>query len=209
MLAELFTDVEAAIVALGASPWLVVVVGVCCCVDAVFPIVPSDSLVTAATVLALANDASAAFIVVMALAAAVGAILGDSLAYLLGSKITLHRIPILRRRAGQTALQVTRRAFARRGSALVLTGRFIPAGRIVVNMSAGATGFPIRRFLPLALLASILWASLATAMGALASHLIDSPLLAMVIGVVVGMGFGLLIDWLMQRRNRPVPDGTA
>ncbi len=207
MLAELFTDVEAAIVALGASPWLVVVVGVCCCVDAVFPIVPSAS--TAATVLALANDASVAFIVVMALAAAAGAILGDSLAYLLGSKIHLHRIPMLRRRAGQTALQVTRRAFARRGSALVLTGRFIPAGRIVVNMSAGATGFPIRRFLPLALLASILWASLATAMGALASHLIDSPLLAMVIGVVVGMGFGLLIDWLMQRRNRPVPDGTA
>lgn len=209
MLAELFTDVEAAIVALGASPWLVVVVGACCCVDAVFPIAPSDSLVTAATVLALANDASAAFIVVMALAAAAGAILGDSLAYLLGSKIPLHRIPMLRRRAGQTALQVTRRAFARRGSALVLTGRFIPAGRIVVNMSAGATGFPIRRFLPLALLASILWASLAAAMGALASHLIDSPLLAMVIGVVVGMGFGLLIDWLMQRRNRPVPDGTA
>lgn len=209
MLAELFTDVEAAIVALGASPWLVVVVGVCCCIDAVFPIVPSDSLVTAATVLALANDASAAFIVIMVLAAAAGAILGDSLAYLIGAKIPLHRIPMLRRQAGQAALQFTRRAFTRRGSALVLTGRFIPAGRIVVNMSAGATGFPIRRFLPLAVLASLLWASLAGAMGALASYLFDSPLLAMVLGIVIGLGFGLLIDWIMQRRNRPAPDDAV
>lgn len=209
MLAELFTDVEAAIVALGASPWLVVVVGVCCCVDAVFPIVPSDSLVTAATVLALANDATAVFITVMVLVAAAGAILGDSLAYLIGSKIPLHRIPLLRRPTAQAALQFTRRAFARRGSALVLTGRFIPAGRIAVNMSAGATGFPIRRFLPLAVLASIVWASLAAAMGALASHLLDSPLLAMVLGVVVGMGLGVLIDWLIQRRNRPAADSAS
>ena len=209
MLTELITDLEVAIVALGASPWLVLVVGACCLLDAVFPIVPSDSLVTAATVLALASDASVAFLVVMVVAAAAGAILGDSLAYLIGSKVPLHRIPMLRRPAGQAALQFTQRAFARRGSALVLTGRFIPAGRIAVNMSAGATGFPIRRFLPLAVIASILWAGLAAAMGALASHVVDSPLLAMVIGIVVGMGFGLLIDWLIQRRNRPTSDSAA
>lgn len=55
---EFFASLEAAVVSLGDSPWLVLVVFAFCCIDAVFPIVPSDSMVTAGTVLALANGAA-------------------------------------------------------------------------------------------------------------------------------------------------------
>lgn len=200
---EFFASLEAAVVSLGDSPWLVLVVFAFCCIDAVFPIVPSDSMVTAGTVLALANGAAPIFIVVLVVAAAVGAFIGDCLAYFVGSKIPLHRIPMLRGAKGQAALRYTRHAFARRGSTLVLTGRFIPVGRIAVNMSAGATGFPFHRFLPVIALAGVLWAGVAAGMGIVANHVFDDqPLLAMVVGVMVGICCGLLTDWIMQRRRK-------
>ncbi|WP_082911713.1 DedA family protein [Enteractinococcus helveticum] len=196
-------DIEAAMVELGASWWLILVVFVFCCVDAVFPIVPSDSFVTAATVMALASGASGGFIVLVIAAAALGGLSGDCLAYSIGSKVPVQRMPGVRGATGQAAFRATQRAFDRRGSTFLLTGRFIPVGRIVVNMTAGATGFPLRRFLPIAACAGGLWASVAGLMGILASYVLpDSTLLAMVVGVCLGIVFGLSIDWLLQRRQR-------
>lgn len=190
-------------VELGASGWLILVVFVFCCVDAVFPIVPSDSFVTAATVMALASGASGGFIVLLVAAAALGGFSGDCLAYFVGSKVPVHRMPGVRGPRGQAAFRATERAFASRGSTFLLTGRFIPVGRIVVNMTAGATGFPLPRFLPVAALAGALWASIAGLMGVLASFLLpNSTLLAVVVGVGLGIGFGLTIDWVVQRRQR-------
>ncbi|HEY4577449.1 MAG TPA: VTT domain-containing protein [Yaniella sp.] len=206
MLADFFAAVEAAVVALGASPWLVLVVFAFCGLDAVFPIVPSDSMVTAATVVALAQGVSWSFIVLLVVS---GAFLGDCLAYVLGSKIPLERMPLFRRRRPRAALRFTQRAFAQRGSTLILAGRFIPAGRIAVNMTAGATGFAFRRFVPLVALAGVLWASLAAAMGIIAEHVFeDRPLVAVIAGVGMGIGCGLLIDWFLQRR-RQKPAGSA
>lgn len=191
---------------LGTSPWLIVVVFVFCCVDAVFPLVPSDSFVTAATVVALASGASGGFIFWVVVAAALGGFSGDCLAYYLGSKVPVHRLPGLRSKKGQAAFRYTKKAFAKRGSTFLLTGRFIPVGRIVVNVTAGATGFPLTRFFPVAAIAGILWASIAALMGILAAHFLpDSILLAMVVGVGSGMLFGLTLDWLMQRRGRRAP----
>ena len=153
-------------------------------------------MVTAVTVLALAHGVTWPFIVALVAAAATGAVLGDCLAYLLGSKIPLKRIPFLRRPKAQAALGFTHRVFAHRGSMLILTGRFVPVGRIVVNMTAGAIGFTFRRFVPLAALAGVLWASLAAVMGVLANHVLDDrPLLAIVTGVFLGIG------WLFDIRS--------
>ncbi|GAA4108031.1 DedA family protein [Enteractinococcus coprophilus] len=185
---------------LGTSPWLILVVLVFCCVDAVFPIVPSDSFVTAATVMALASGASSGFIILLTAAAALGGFTGDCLAYYVGARVPVRRIPGLRSAKGQAAFHWVKRAFAHRGSTLLLTGRFIPVGRIVVNMTAGATSFPLSRFFPVAALAGVLWAGLATLMGMLAHHVLpDNTLLAVVVGVGLGIVFGLVIDWVLQR----------
>ena len=195
---QLYRSFEVVLVELGSSRWLILVVFVFCCVDAVFPIVPSDSFVTAATVMALGSGASGGFIALVVAAAALGGFSGDCLAYYVGSKVPLHRMPGLRGAKGQAAFRATERAFSKRGSTFLLTGRFIPVGRIVVNITAGATGFPLRRFFPVAALAGVLWASVAGLMGILASRLLpDSTLLAMVLGV----GFGLTIDRALQPKQ--------
>ena len=209
-LGELQRSFDLAFVELGVSPWLIVVVFVFCCIDAVFPIVPSDSFITAATVLALAAEAPAGFLVMLVAAGALGGFSGDCLAYTLGSKVPVHRMPGLRGRRGQAAFSTTQRVFAKRGSTLLLTGRFIPVGRIVVNMTAGATGFRLHRFLPVAAFAGVLWASLAALVGLLASHFLpDSTLFAMAVGICLGILFGLVLDWVLQRSSRRAQNNSS
>src|SRR5690625_4072343 len=83
------------------------------------------------------------------------------------------------------------------------TGCFIPLVRIVVYISAVATGFPFHLFLPVVALSGVLWAGVAAGMGIVANHVFDDqPLLAMVVGVMVGICCGLLTDWIMQRRRK-------
>ena len=66
----------------------------------------------------------------------------------------------------------------RRGALVVLTARYVPLGRVAVNLTAGATGFPPRRFAGLAALAAATWAAWSVAVGALAGHWLDgNPLL--------------------------------
>lgn len=195
--------IEAAAVGLGASPWLILIVFGCCCVDAVFPVVPSDSMVTAATVLALASGVPGGFIIVLVVAAALGALLGDCLAYCIGAKVPLQRLPGLGGRRAQAGFEFAKRVFLKRGSLFIVTGRFIPVGRIAVNISAGATGYPLRRFFPIAAFAGSLWVSVAAVMGILARHVLqENTFLAVLLGISFGVVFGVVIDWLIQRRER-------
>lgn len=91
---------------------------------------------------------------------------------------------------------------------MVLTGRFIPVARVAVNMTAGATSFPLSRFVPLAGLSAVLWATSSAAMGIGAGQLLrDSPLLAVCAGILLGIVVGLVIDWIVQWRRRALRRG--
>lgn len=198
-------------VALGPSPWLLVAVLVLSCIDGFFPPVPSESIVIAAAVLAVAGDVPASYLVLLVLAAAVGAFFGDLIAYSIGSRVPLERLRILRGPRGQAAVAQARKALAERGSTFILTGRFVPVGRVAVNMTAGAVSFQRTRFIPLAALASVLWAVYSAAMGIGAGHLLsERPLLAMVLGICSGVLAGLLIDRLIRRFHQPAhPPGCS
>lgn len=200
---EILEDIEATVVALGPSPWLMLAVLVFSCIDGFFPPVPSESIVIAAAVLVVTGDLPLGYMMGVILLAAVGAFLGDLIAYAIGSRVPLTRMPMLRGRRGRTTIHRTRRAFNNRGSTLVLTGRFIPVGRVAVNMTAGATGFPLARYVPLAALGSVLWAGFTAATGIGAGQFIqDSPLLAVCVGILAGALAGLFIDWLLRKRYK-------
>lgn len=196
---EILSSIESAAVALGPSPWLVVAVLVLSCVDGFFPPVPSESVVIAAAVLAVAGDMPASYLLLLVLAAAVGAFFGDLIAYCIGSRVPVDRLRMLRGPRGRAALSGARSALAAHGGSIILTGRFIPVGRVAVNMTLGAVCFGFTRFMPLACLASVLWAVSSAAMGVGAGHLFrDSPLLAMALGIVAGALIGLILDRLIR-----------
>lgn len=68
-------------------------------------------------------------------------------------------------------------------------------------MTAGAVGFSRRRFMALSAVASVAWATYSVLIGTLAAAWVgDSPLLAVVVGVVGGILLGVLVDTVVRLR---------
>jgi membrane-associated protein len=69
-----------------------------------------------------------------------------------------------------------------------------------VNLSAGAAGLPVRRFLPLAAAAGTAWAIYNVAVGAVfGAALPGNPLLAIALSVAVAIVLGIVVDVVTQR----------
>jgi membrane-associated protein len=141
-----------------ASPWTYAVVLSIAALDAIFPVVPSETTAIAAGVLAAAGDLNIALVIA---AAATGALIGDSGTYTLGrlaGERATRRLPARRVEWAERTLQ-------KRGGYLIVVSRFIPGGRTVTMLSAGLTKMPARRFLRLAALAAVVWGSHAGLLG--------------------------------------------
>jgi len=194
-LLALLTD---AVTDLAASPWLYLVVFLVCLIDGFFPPVPSETVVVGAAAIA-ATTGSPSLPLLIGIAAG-GAIAGDNTAYLLGRLVGTTRFRWMRVGRVAATLDWARRGLDRRGALLIFTARYIPVGRIAVNMTAGATGYPPRRFVPLSIVAGLAWALYSALFGLVAGQwLHEQPLLAVVIAVVVAAGVGAAVDALLRR----------
>ncbi|GAA4287689.1 DedA family protein [Georgenia daeguensis] len=202
---ELMQAVEEFVLGLAGSPWILLAVTVLATIDGFFPPVPSESIVIAVAALSVSGDAPSLWFLV--LAAAVGAFSGDLIAYTIGTKVPIENLRILRGHRGQATLAWAKRALARRGAVYILSARFIPIGRVAVNMTAGAVGYPRKRFIGIAALAAVVWGGYSTLMGLGAGvFLHDHPLIAVAVGVAGGVAAGFAVDKLLgvvQRRWFP------
>lgn len=197
---QALSSIESAVLDLGASPWLVVAVFALCLLDGVFPPFPAESIVISVTVVAVAGDLPMIYLVLLLVASTIGAICGDNISYGIGTKIPIERLRIFRAGRGERALKKIRRQMARRGTLLIMTGRFIPGGRVAVNMTSGAVAYPWRRFLIVDAIAAFVWAAYLVGMGIAAANIIaDYPLLAVTIGVAGGVLVGFAVDKLLHR----------
>jgi len=185
-----------------ASPWLYVVLFAVTIIDGFFPPVPSETVLVAAAAVA-ASSGQVVTLCALGVIAAVGAAIGDNIAFAIGRRVGTTRFSWMRRPRIQAAFAHAQRALDRRSAALILGARYIPVGRVAVNMSAGALGFPWRRFVPLSIVAGISWSALSIAIGLLAGAWIkDQPLLSAVIGVAVALSIGIVIDRITSSRRR-------
>ena len=193
---------------LAASPWVYLVVFAVCLIDGFFPPVPSETVVVGAATISVATGQPQLLLLIGA--AAAGAILGDNIAYQLGRVLGTDRFRWMRAKRVASAVAWARRGLDQRGALLIFAARYIPVGRIAVNMTAGATGYPIRRFLPLSVAAGIAWATYSALFGIVAGRwLHDQPLLAIVIAIVVATAVGALIDIVIRRFLARAPGAPA
>lgn len=184
-----------------ASPWVYLVVFAVVLVDAFFPPVPSESVVIAAAAAAVAVGTPALPLIIAC--AAAGAIVGDNLTYAIGRRVPIDRIRLLRARRMASALDRARRGIHARAGVLVLSARYVPVGRVAVNLMAGASRLPVRRFLLLSTAAGVSWALYSVTVGVVAAHWLGgNAFLAMVVGIVLGVGAGVVIDALLRRSAR-------
>lgn len=183
------------------QPWVLAVLFACCVIDGFFPPVPSESLVVGLAAVAVSTGVPNLWLIIAISGA--GAVVGDNIAYLIGRKVGTDRFRWMRRPRAQVAFERAGRELARRSASYIITARYIPVGRVAVNMTAGATGVPHPRFLGLSILAGISWAAYSVSFGVVAgSWAEDNPLLAMGIAIVLALAIGVLVDHLVQRRIR-------
>lgn len=156
--------------------------------DAIFPVLPSETAVIALGVAtAGSTDPRIALLVACA---AVGAFAGDNLSYFIG-----HRFgPWAERRFFASGKGARQRAWAERslerfGMQVIIVCRFIPGGRTAVTLTCGLIGYPRRRFVPAVAVAAVVWALYAFFAGRLGGRAFeDRPwvgLLAAFCGTVV------------------------
>jgi membrane protein DedA with SNARE-associated domain len=150
--------------AVSDSFWSYLLVFGVCAGDAVLPLLPAETVVVAAAVLAANGHLNIALIVA---AAALGALLGDNVAYLAGHG-GLRRVAdrFLKSGKNKRRLDWAREQLKRRGLWIIIIARFIPGGRSATTYAAGTLGMPWRtRFLPADAIAAALWAGYASALG--------------------------------------------
>ena len=167
--------------------------------DAVFPVLPSESVVILGAVLASQGRLDLAPLI---LAAAAGAILGDHLAYTIGR--WTNRGARLRRPTGKAArVQAwVAQQLAVRGPSILLVARFIPGGRTASTFMSGRLGLPLTRFSVIIILAGPLWAGFGGALGYLGGATFhDRTLLATGLGIVVGVSLAALAELVLTRRG--------
>ena len=173
--------------------------------DVVVPVLPSESAVILGGVLAWQGRLHP---VPLILAAAAGAIAGDHLSYAIG-RWTQRGRPQPHRRGDRRMGKAERlqlwaaRQLDRRGPALLIVARFIPGGRTASTFMAGRTAYPLSRFTPPVVAAGLLWASFATMLGYIGGQTFhEQTLLATGLGMVLALGFAVLVELAMSRLER-------
>lgn len=192
--------------ALLASAWVLPSLFLFAVLDGFVPPVPSE-----AAVVALAGGGRWSPVVVVAIAAA-GAFVGDQLAYAAGRWVSSRPAAAssrLGRRVERARAQMTSR-----GGPLLLAARFVPGGRVVVSLSAGALRVPRSVFAAWTAAGALLWATFYALVGSVADAWLGGRTwLAVVVGVTLGAALGTVVDRVLRRRGRPVvqqpPAGVA
>jgi membrane protein DedA with SNARE-associated domain len=186
-----------------ASGWAYGVVVVLALLDAVLPVVPSETSVITAGVVAAAGRLSLPLIVA---SAAAGAVAGDNLAYLIGWRFgDAATRRFFRTEKGRGRIAWARRQLRQRGGQLILVGRFIPGGRTVVTLTAGMLRFRWRRFLTFDAAAALAWALYAALLGYFGGRAFEHAawhglLLALGVGFAVA-GLAEAMRWALRRHR--------
>lgn len=187
--------------ALAGSPWVLPALFALVVVDALLVVLPSETLVVALG--ALWGSTGEPHLAGVLAVAATGAVIGDSVCYLLGRTVGVDRWAWQRRPRVAAAIDRARREVHRRAAVLIFTARYVPFARIAVNLAAGATRLPYRRYLPLSVAAGCAWAGYNVAIGAVFGRALgDAPLLAVIAAVVTAVAVGLLVDVMVGRLSR-------
>lgn len=191
------------ILAAAGQPWVLVLVLACCIIDGFFPPIPSESVVVGLA--AVAATAQVPNPWVLMLVAGVGAFSGDNIAYLIGRRAGITRWSWMRGPRMQGAFRWAGRELRKRPAALILVARFVPIGRVAVNLTAGVTGYPHARFVGLTILSATLWAAYSVGIGLFFGQWFeDNHLLGAAIAIVCAVALGIVVDVAVNRfRHKP------
>lgn len=208
-LSDLFDRIEELIEQLNELSshwWFLAIILAIALLDSVIPVVPSETTVILGGVAAGLGDQP--LLAVMA-CGAVGAFLGDNIAYQIGAKMS----GFIRRRAAAKPKRQARLDWATarirdRGGLLLITARFIPGGRTALTLASGITHQPRRWFMAWIAVAAVIWASYASLLGYFGGKAFaDDHTTAFLVAFGAALGITLVIE--LVRHFRPKQQSVA
>ena len=182
--------------------WSYLVILAIAAIDAFFPVVPSETLVVLGGSLAGSGDLSLLLVI---LAGAAGAMIGDNISYGIGSLVGERTIKRwFKGEKSHRRLEWAERTLDERGAYIILLARFIPGGRTAVTFSAGyIPTFPWRRFIVYDAIASVIWATYAAMLGYLFGKTFeDHPVWGVFLALGIALGLGLVVELVRHIRKK-------
>lgn len=187
---------------ISGSEWSYAIVFGVALLDAFFPLVPSETTVIAAGVLAAHGDLRIELVLI---AAAAGAIVGDNVTFWLGKTLgerVAEKIFIGTRRRH---LDRAHKMVEERGGYLVVIARFIPAGRTAVTFACGSLDWAWIRFIKFDVVAGVIWGSYASLLGYFGGKTFeDSPFKGFLVAFAVAIGITCgveIVRWIRKREG--------
>lgn len=168
----------------------------------IIPVVPTGPAVSAAAV--LATDKHPWELALVLLFGAAGAYLGDVTTYAVlrvAGQGLAQKVGWLNAEDPDGTLQRLRAGIEEHEIRSLLLSRLIPAGRIPVLLAAALGGYPWRRYVSAAVLATLLWSATYTLIGVLGDTVFPDARVA-VVAAVVGAVLLTLVSQAVQRRRR-------
>jgi len=201
IIANIITDVSAWLDEFSSNWWFILVIFAVALLDSVIPIVPGETTVIAGGVAAGAGNQTLALVI---LAGALGAFLGDNLAYAIGHRFAPRvRSWAARKPNRQFRLESAGLQIKKRGGMLLITARFIPGGRTILTVSSGITKQPRLWFAAWVAVAGIIWATYAAGLGYLFGQAFgDDHALAFWLAFGVALSITALVEIIRWVRDR-------
>ena len=138
-------------------------------IENVFPPIPSELILTFAGFVTFTSDLT---IVGAVLSATLGAILGATILYWIGTYLDMERLEKLVNSRGGKILRLrladfekAEKHFMKHGRAAVFFGRFVPIVRSLISVPAGMTGMPFGTFLLYTSLGTLIWNAVLVSLG--------------------------------------------
>lgn len=196
--------------ALGHSWWAYPLIFGLCTLDAILPMLPSETVLLTGGILAADHSMILAGVIAMG---AFGGFAGDNIAYRIGhSAEGWARRWITRGERGQRGLDWAQRQLERHGGPVVIVARFLPGGRTATTIACGVLEFPYRQFVLYDATGAVLWATVNTLIGFVGGHAFEGrPLLAFAVSFVVALALAGSIEvirWLHRRAKDRGPADT-
>jgi membrane-associated protein len=182
------------------SPWTYGVLFGLAALDVIFPLVPSETSVILAGVIAATGDL---ILFAVILVAAAGAVLGDNTAYWIGRKAGPRLVDRFFAGERRKRIDWAETQVQERGGYLILVGRFIPGGRTAVTLACGLLKMRWRRFITFDVPAGLMWASYAALLGYFGGKAFEEqPWKGFLVAFGVALGITGAIEvyrWLRKR----------
>lgn len=174
--------------------------------SAFLPPVPSTSIYVALGALSINHSLPNGFLLAVSMLA--GAVAGDLAVFELVRRRDIANWRMFNRQGPRKALEASRARMTDNALSWVLTSRFVPLGRLTMNVACAAVPVPFRTFTAYSVAASLLWSAYSVGIGAL-SGLVPglstewAVLVAIAASLLLGRGISAVAAWYLPPTVQP------